>query len=206
MNKIKRKRILESAERLFNRFGIRKTAVDEIAETANVAKGTIYNNFGDKEGIVKELIREKIGGMFENARKAPETLKDPLLRLQATLLERVRVFAENPFLRDRSLHRDQEAMLLIEEELDRKSSDVISGILDDAIGTGEPEADRNKMLRTILFTLKGMETSLRNHVEPLALSRLEEEIEYLLGLMFSRYRKKTDCTEVGNHAPSSIDT
>jgi len=60
MVKRKQQQILRTAEIMFNRFGVKKTAVDDIAHDARVAKATIYNYFGSKEGLLKALILEKI--------------------------------------------------------------------------------------------------------------------------------------------------
>ena len=62
-----RARILESAVQLFHMRGIEAVTVDEIAEAANVGKGTVYNYFGAKEDIVVaflvELDRKALGAM-----------------------------------------------------------------------------------------------------------------------------------------------
>src|SRR4030042_2908019 len=100
MKKNKREHILQEAEKLFNRFGIKKTAVDEIARYARVAKGTIYNYFGDKEGILKELLNEKIA-FFEKALDTTlRSIKDPVERLRSILMERLKVSLNTPFLSD----------------------------------------------------------------------------------------------------------
>ncbi|MFH2130902.1 MAG: helix-turn-helix domain-containing protein, partial [bacterium] len=64
MKPIKKRQILEITEKLFNRFGIHRTGVDEIAKLADVAKGTIYNYFGNKEGLFRALALEKLA-VFE---------------------------------------------------------------------------------------------------------------------------------------------
>ena len=47
----KEQRILESAQKFFFRYGYKKTSLDEVAEDAGVAKGTIYNYFKNKEDL-----------------------------------------------------------------------------------------------------------------------------------------------------------
>jgi len=47
----KEKRILESARKFFFRYGFKKTSLDEVAEDAGIAKGTIYNYFKNKEDL-----------------------------------------------------------------------------------------------------------------------------------------------------------
>ncbi len=51
-----RRRIVAEATRLFSERGFDAPTVDEIAEAADVAKGTIYNYFGSKEAILFEFL------------------------------------------------------------------------------------------------------------------------------------------------------
>jgi AcrR family transcriptional regulator len=53
----KRKAVLDAAMVVFSRNGFHETHVDEIAETAGVAKGTVYRYFKSKEDILKEIIK-----------------------------------------------------------------------------------------------------------------------------------------------------
>ena len=55
----KRNAILNSAMIVFSRKGFHNALVDEIAELAGIAKGTIYRYFSSKDEILKELIIEK---------------------------------------------------------------------------------------------------------------------------------------------------
>ena len=58
----KRVRILNSATRLFVRFGYRKTSIDEVAAAAGVAKGTVYLYYRNKAELVLHAIAlEKMG-------------------------------------------------------------------------------------------------------------------------------------------------
>ncbi len=50
-----RKALLNAAEKLIAEKGLAHVTIDEIAETADLAKGTFYNYFDDKNEIAKEL-------------------------------------------------------------------------------------------------------------------------------------------------------
>jgi AcrR family transcriptional regulator len=50
-----RKALLNAAEKLIAEKGFERVTIDEIAETADLAKGTFYNYFDDKNQIAKEL-------------------------------------------------------------------------------------------------------------------------------------------------------
>jgi AcrR family transcriptional regulator len=44
----KRDRILDAAQRLFVRYGVKRTSIDEVAREAGIAKGTVYLSFKSK--------------------------------------------------------------------------------------------------------------------------------------------------------------
>ncbi len=52
----KKRTILLSANELFGRHGFKKVSVDEIAERAGVSKVSIYTYFGNKQGLISELV------------------------------------------------------------------------------------------------------------------------------------------------------
>ena len=53
-----KRKIFEAAVKLFTDKGFSATTVDEIAEAADVAKGTFFNYFPRKEAIVHYLFEE----------------------------------------------------------------------------------------------------------------------------------------------------
>jgi Transcriptional regulator len=52
-----RKRIIDAAGNLFGLYGIKAVSMDDIATELHISKKTIYENFGDKAGLVFECIR-----------------------------------------------------------------------------------------------------------------------------------------------------
>jgi AcrR family transcriptional regulator len=55
---LKRTRILDAAKRRFGRFGIKATTMQEIARDADLAVGTIYQFFPDKDALVLAWVDE----------------------------------------------------------------------------------------------------------------------------------------------------
>ena len=56
----KREQILSAALELFSQNGFADTRLDDVAKRADVAKGTIYLYFKDKETLFQELLRAEI--------------------------------------------------------------------------------------------------------------------------------------------------
>ena len=55
----KRQKILNAAGALFNRtHDVKRVSLEDIAEEAGVSPTTIYNNFGDRETLLYEVIKE----------------------------------------------------------------------------------------------------------------------------------------------------
>ena len=54
-----RERLLEAADRLFYRDGIRAAGVDTIIAEAGVAKMTLYSHFASKDQLIAEYLRRR---------------------------------------------------------------------------------------------------------------------------------------------------
>lgn len=52
-------RILNAAEQCIHRYGIRRTAMGEIARVGKLSRGSIYRCFGDKEALVEGVFRRR---------------------------------------------------------------------------------------------------------------------------------------------------
>jgi len=57
--------ILNIAKKMFARYGLRKTSMDELARMARVAKATIYNYFGSKDKVYMEVLRRESDEIVE---------------------------------------------------------------------------------------------------------------------------------------------
>ncbi|MFF4752805.1 TetR/AcrR family transcriptional regulator [Streptomyces sp. NPDC002514] len=67
-----RRRLYEAAVTLIAEQGFSATTVDEIAERAGVAKGTVYYNFASKSVLFEELLRQGVGLLTASLRDAAE--------------------------------------------------------------------------------------------------------------------------------------
>ena len=52
----KKNSLLQAALELIQKKGVSKTSISEIAERANVAKGTFYLYFKDKDALLEQLL------------------------------------------------------------------------------------------------------------------------------------------------------
>ena len=65
MKQEKLESILDTAKKMFARYGLQKTTLDEVAHMARVAKATIYNYFGNKDQVYLEVLRREMDEIVE---------------------------------------------------------------------------------------------------------------------------------------------
>ncbi len=88
--------ILDAAEAAFRVGGYRGTRIEDVAEAADVSIGSIYNHFGDKDGLYHSLAdrsAELFGRYIDAAYAAGET---PLERVMACGDAYLRFHLEHP--------------------------------------------------------------------------------------------------------------
>ena len=82
-----RERLLEAAERVFLRRGLKGSSVEEIAAEAGYTRGAFYSNFASKDELFVELLQDRV---YRGYRRILEQLPDEA----ATPRERLRRGAE----------------------------------------------------------------------------------------------------------------
>jgi AcrR family transcriptional regulator len=142
-----RKRIIAAAMDLFNKQGVDQTTVEQIAEEADINKGTIYNHFSAKEDIicehVQQIIREQGPEVISQLLQLPDTRSRLIAALHKSMewmhielnkdiyekyyTYRMRVSAQN--IRDRDLSKSS------------GFKDVLTAIIDRGKETGEIRRD-----------------------------------------------------------------
>lgn len=91
--KVRRSReIITAAAVLFGKHGYANTTIDDIAEHAFVAPGTVYNYFGTKDGILQKIVEMHISErQSERARfleSPPEDFEEAISAFVALLIDR----------------------------------------------------------------------------------------------------------------------
>ncbi len=89
--------ILSAALEEFSTRGFAAARLDDVAQRANVAKGTIYLHFDDKEALFQELIRVQLNpvvGAFEAALASD-------LPLRTIIDQAIEIFVREVYLTDR---------------------------------------------------------------------------------------------------------
>jgi len=77
-----KQKLFEATLRLATAKGLPGLTVDEIAAEAGVAKGTVYYNFGSKDGLIDALLRYGVGQLADRLR-AHAGEPDPVVALES---------------------------------------------------------------------------------------------------------------------------
>src|SRR4051794_29036623 len=76
----KRRAIVEAATAAFLEHGYRGTSMDAVAAAAGVSKQTVYQHFGEKQRLFRELIADTVQSasdpVHDEVRRLPERLPD----------------------------------------------------------------------------------------------------------------------------------
>ncbi|HYO67871.1 MAG TPA: helix-turn-helix domain-containing protein, partial [Archangium sp.] len=90
---VRRQRILQVAKGHFERFGFRRTRIEDIAREAGIAKGAVYLEFESKEVLLHAVIETMLEETGRRYAAEVMALQSPRERLRATLRFAARVRA-----------------------------------------------------------------------------------------------------------------
>jgi AcrR family transcriptional regulator len=80
-----RNAILDAAENVFAERGYHGARIQDIAERARIAVGTVYNHFAQKDDVLSALLDERTEEMLEQLRPSPTDPQRFSVRLEARI-------------------------------------------------------------------------------------------------------------------------
>ncbi|MEV1021450.1 TetR/AcrR family transcriptional regulator [Streptomyces sp. NPDC050264] len=139
-----RQKLYEAAVTLIAEQGFSATTVDEIAERAGVAKGTVYYNFASKSVLFEELLRHGVGllttSLRDAAQKADEKGGSKVDALDAMIHAGLVFIDEYPAFTQlyvAELWRTNRAWQSTLAVVRQEAVAVVEGVLRDAVANGE---------------------------------------------------------------------
>lgn len=94
-----RERIAISARNCFERFGVKKTTIDDIASDAGISRGSVYRYFANKEDVLRYVSAGEIARVNQEIRKRlPRANNYQELLTEALLLATV-IGRDNKYVR-----------------------------------------------------------------------------------------------------------
>jgi AcrR family transcriptional regulator len=74
-------KILNGAEELFMRYGVRSISMDDIARHLSVSKKTLYQHFADKDDLVENVTRHMLEQNFKECEAIRKDAENPIEEL-----------------------------------------------------------------------------------------------------------------------------
>jgi AcrR family transcriptional regulator len=138
-----RQRLYEAAVELLAEQGFAATTVDDIALRANVAKGTVYYNFGSKTALFENLLRHGVGLLTDAFRAAvaglpPREAIGALVRTQLEYIRQYQAFAQLLLSEMWRTNREWHQTLLLLRE---QAIGVIAETIQAGVDSGDLPAD-----------------------------------------------------------------
>ena len=183
--------ILEAAQKLFARYGLRKTTVDEIARDARVGKGTIYHYFKSKEDIFSAVVERESKILKDKIKEAIEKEDSPQKKLRAFVLTKIHYMRELVNLYN--VTKDIVTEVLPQLETARRSYfdeeiKIVKEILTEGVKKGIFTVRKIDLTALAMISaLKGLEYPWVMHGKSID---IEESVDALLEILFKGIQKK----------------
>lgn len=143
-----RQKLFEAAVTLIAEKGFSATTVEEIADRAGVAKGTVYYNFASKNDLFEELLRYGVGRLTASLRAAADAVTarggsrldalDAMVRSGLAFIVRYPSFAQLYVAELWRTNRTWQDTLMTARQ---ETVAVVERVLDEAVAAGEVSAE-----------------------------------------------------------------
>jgi AcrR family transcriptional regulator len=165
-----RRRILESAERLFDEFGIDRVTMSEITSASGVRTSTVYQYFSGKDDIVWAILEKVLADSASRAEAAMDGGKTALQKITALLELMADDLTRQPsqvrFLAqfDAMYARDwpAERLLLLEAQIGLEGFQFLGALIQEGIADGSlrPDLDPELTLHAVMNAVAGAQRRL----------------------------------------------
>jgi len=145
----RRRRILHASAQLASRGGFDAVQMREVAESSQVALGTLYRYFPSKVHLLVATMQDQLEHMHGTLRKKPPTGDTAAERVAETLMRAFRALQREPHLADAMVRALTFADRSVSPEVDQVSRQTTAIILDsmgfgDGAGAGAGESGRGR--------------------------------------------------------------
>ncbi|OEV13419.1 TetR family transcriptional regulator, partial [Streptomyces nanshensis] len=133
----RRARILHASARLARRGGFDAVQMREVAESSNVALGTLYRYFPSKVHLLVATMQDQLQHLHATLHEHPPEDTAPAARVAATLMRAFRALQREPQLADAMVRALNFADRSVSPEVDTVSR-LTTAIILDAMGLPDP--------------------------------------------------------------------
>lgn len=136
-----RERIFKEAIRLFRDRGFEKTTIDDITERADVAKGTFFNYFPKKEGVLAYLSEKRLVALEETAEAMLASNKPVSEKLIGIYLHAASAYEDDRELSRYVLNELMSRSFGPSEETGLRWEQLVLKVIEQGIASGELRRD-----------------------------------------------------------------
>ncbi|MFJ2817483.1 TetR family transcriptional regulator [Streptomyces sp. NPDC087294] len=147
----RRRRILHASAQLASRGGFDAVQMREVAQSSQVALGTLYRYFPSKVHLLVATMQDQLEHMHTTLRKKPPVGETAAERVTETLMRAFRALQREPQLADAMVRALTFADRSVCAEVDQVSRRT-TGIILDAMGIAEPTPEQVSAVRVIEHT------------------------------------------------------
>lgn len=147
----RRRRILHASAQLASRGGFDAVQMREVAESSQVALGTLYRYFPSKVHLLVATMQDQLQHMHATVRKRPPSSDLPSERVAETLMRAFRALQREPHLADAMVRALTFADRSVSPEVDQVSRQTTAIILD-AMKLDDPTPQQLSAVRVIEHT------------------------------------------------------
>lgn len=160
-----RRKIYESADRLFTKYGVHEVSVDSIVEAAGVSKGTFYIHFKSKDALIASFVSDYTARLDMDYEAFLDSLPSDLSSAAVLLavVEKIAAIIADTVGYDRMnlvyrLQLTKDVDLEAINGYGRKLYQMIAGILEQGIRTGEFHSSLplNILARHFVMAIRGL--------------------------------------------------
>ncbi len=188
----KKERILSVAQKIFARFGVQRTTMDEIAKKARMGKATLYYYFKSKEEIFAKVINKESLVLKQKLHEEITKANTPQDKLKIYVLTRMMYLKELSNYYTTLTDEYLEHYSFVENERKDFTEHEIK-ILKEILTQGKEQnifaiEDVGLTARMLAIALKGMEYPLI--VKNNNLNNMEDEITQMLNILFKGLERR----------------
>jgi len=190
-NKDVAQRILQAAIKVFDKYGLRKTTMRDIAESAGMSKSSLYYYFRDKKKILSSVIRQEAETLIEKLSMAVQRAASPQDKLRVYVITRMRLLFQLSIYYASLTEAYLEQYTFIEQEREAFTdfeNTTIQNILSEGINTGVfMITEVLTTAKMIIIIMKGLELRL---IIGKSMDDLDETVSTMLDILLQGLETK----------------
>jgi AcrR family transcriptional regulator len=164
--------IINGAKKLMQQYGLKKTTMEDIAQTAGKSKSTLYYYFKDKEEIFDKVINLEIDEFFQTVKTSVNKQADAISMLKAYIVTKVKILRDKTNLYSIAIKNDLQGRVNkgftnLRNRYDNEEKLLISSILtkgvESKLFTNEIKNEIDTLSELLVSCIRGIEMDIIAH-------------------------------------------